>query len=536
MGRFIKHTSCDKCGSSDANAVYEDGSTYCFACKHSTNPNYKREDLTGMIDYQSVSRLPSNALAARGIDAEIVQQYGVKVEYDQGTGDEFKYYFPLYKQGVLCGYQVRELPKKLKRIGDTSGCAPFGAHIAGNGGKFLIVTEGAEDALAAVQMLRDKGKAYRVVASLGTDGWARNIEYYSSFDKVAICFDQDAAGIKAAGEFALALPSGRAVIMRWDGAEKDPNDLLRAGKSDKFLNALFKAEPYKPDCILYGEDVWTRIQNYTAPESIPYPPEWEILNEKMGGMRRGEISLWCAGTSVGKTSYVRRLKQHVLTNTDWKIGEVELEEAPEKTFRGLMQFHGKKRLGDMTPEEKRQVYEETYGTGRIFTLDHRAQYGRGESMMSKFNYLHYSLGVDIIFLDHITLAVSEFGEGGGLVEQDRMMSEFLEFVEKTNCHLCIISHLRKSPSGKKGFEEGAIPSEDDLKGSGSLKQISFDIIGVSRNKQHENDYERNVSQLHVLKCRETGNTGKADRLYWDMESMSLVPAMEAHQEEGEADF
>ena len=28
---FIKHTSCESCGSSDANAVYSDGSTYCFS-------------------------------------------------------------------------------------------------------------------------------------------------------------------------------------------------------------------------------------------------------------------------------------------------------------------------------------------------------------------------------------------------------------------------------------------------------------------------------------------------------------------------
>lgn len=489
-----------------------------------------------MLDYNDISKLPTAALAARGIDADIAAQYGVRVEYDQSTGEEAKYYFPLYKNGMLSGYQVRTLPKTIRRIGDSKDTLPFGANIAGNGGKFLIVTEGAEDALAAIQLLREKGKQYRVVAALGIDGWARNLEYYSKFEKVVICFDQDGAGIKAAGEFALALPSGTGVIMRWDGDEKDPNDLLRAGKADKFLNALFRAEPYKPDCILYGEDVWRRIENYSEPEYIPYPAEWVEMNRKAKGMRRGEISLWCAGTSVGKTSYIRRLKQHVLTNTDWKIGEVELEEAPEKTFRGLMQFHGKKRMADMTPEEKRKVYEETYGTGRIFTLDHRAQYGRGESMMSKFNYLHYSLGVDIIFLDHITLAVSEFGEGNGLVEQDRMMAEFLEFVEKTQCHLCIISHLRKSPSGKKGFEEGAVPSEDDLKGSGSLKQISFDIIGVSRNKQHPNEYERNVSQLHILKCRETGNTGMADRLYWDSESMSLVEAVEAPAEDGDPDF
>jgi len=29
---FIKHISCDHCGSSDGCALYTDGHTYCFAC------------------------------------------------------------------------------------------------------------------------------------------------------------------------------------------------------------------------------------------------------------------------------------------------------------------------------------------------------------------------------------------------------------------------------------------------------------------------------------------------------------------------
>jgi hypothetical protein len=36
---FVKHESCDACGSSDANAVYSNGSKFCFACeKHTPAP------------------------------------------------------------------------------------------------------------------------------------------------------------------------------------------------------------------------------------------------------------------------------------------------------------------------------------------------------------------------------------------------------------------------------------------------------------------------------------------------------------------
>lgn len=490
-----------------------------------------------MNSMEDIASLPVAALKRRGVDEATAKLYGVRVEYDE-NGEEACYYFPLYRDGSLVGYQAKKsaLPGGRKRgdvwrVGDTKGGCPFSPPRTFYGG-FCVVTEGAEDALSASQMLRSLGKNYLVVASLGTDSWKRQLEWFSSFKAVAIAFDQDEAGRLAAQEFAAALKPGQAKIVTW-GGKKDPNALLSLDDGAKvFYDAILKAKPYSPAGIIWGEEVWRRMESYVKPESIPYPDEWAALQAKTDGMRAGEISLWTAGTSVGKTSYIRRLKQHVLTNTEWNVGEVELEEVAEKTWRGLMQFYAGKRWHEMTMEERREAYEATYGSGRIFTLDHRSQYARGQSLVGKFKHLHYALDCRIIFLDHITLAVNEFGDGSGNTAQDQMMGEFLEFVETTGCHLCLISHLRKSGVGGKSFEEGAIPTEDDLKGSGSLKQISFDIIGVSRNKMHPDEYERNVSQLHIMKCRETGSTGPADRLHWDGDAQTLEPARE-YEGEGE---
>ena len=32
MSNFIKHIPCEKCGSSDANALFDDDHTYCYGC------------------------------------------------------------------------------------------------------------------------------------------------------------------------------------------------------------------------------------------------------------------------------------------------------------------------------------------------------------------------------------------------------------------------------------------------------------------------------------------------------------------------
>ena len=519
---------------------YEDGSAHCFACDYDEQPDKQKqpEDMEGMLEFKDIARLPVRELAARSISEIAAKLYGVKVESDPESGADAAYYFPLYNNSKLVGYQrkvAREPGARVKgdvaRVGETKGCAPFGANVAGHSGRMVVVTEGGEDCLAAYDLLLRKGKKYRIVATLGTDGWKRTIDYFSGYEKVIIAFDQDTAGKQAAADFAEALKPGQGVIARWDGPT-DPNALLIAGHEDRFIDALWRAKPHQPDGIITGEAVWTRMQNYVAPAFVPYPDEWAELNDKLEGIREAEITMLTGGTSVGKTAYTRRIKSHLLLNTDWSIGEVELEETGEKTWRGVMESVLGKRWKESTEDERREAYDLTYGTRRIHTLDHRSQYGRGQNLVGKFKHLHYGLGCKAIMLDHVTLAVHEFGDGiMGNPAQDQMMNEFLEFVEATGVHLFLISHLRKAPGGGKSFEEGAVPSLDDLKGSGSLKQVSFNIIGVSRNLQHEDEYERNVSQLHVLKCRETGKTGRCDRLYWDDESRSLVPARDPEPSE-----
>ena len=39
LSELITHGECDKCGSSDANALYSDGHMYCFSCETYTPPD-----------------------------------------------------------------------------------------------------------------------------------------------------------------------------------------------------------------------------------------------------------------------------------------------------------------------------------------------------------------------------------------------------------------------------------------------------------------------------------------------------------------
>jgi twinkle protein len=93
--------------------------------------------------------------------------------------------------------------------------------------------------------------------------------------------------------------------------------------------------------------------------------------------------------------------------------------------------------------------------------------------------------------------------------------------QELGVYIGLISHLKKAPQGRS-FEEGYVPSSDDLRGSGSIKQLSNNVYAISRNQQEEDERARNTSLLTVLKCRYTGRTGRADYLYFDEHTGRMV--------------
>jgi len=69
-----------------------------------------------------------------------------------------------------------------------------------------------------------------------------------------------------------------------------------------------------------------------------------------------------------------------------------------------------------------------------------------------------------------------------------------------------------------------MPSLDDIKGSGSIKQISYDIIAFARNMAAPSAEERNTVKMSVLKARTTGQTGPVSDLFYVNETGRMIEA------------
>jgi twinkle protein len=170
---------------------------------------------------------------------------------------------------------------------------------------------------------------------------------------------------------------------------------------------------------------------------------------------------------------------------------------------------------DVPIHKLKEGFDAVFGSNRILLLDHQGSVNDSK-LLDMIEYMAL-MGCGYIFLDHITLAVSEGANGlTGNEAVDSVMASLLSQVKRHNPWLGVISHLRKSPAGGKSFEEGIMPSLDDIKGSGSIKQICFQIIGFARNQVSEEPLDRSTVRFSVLKNRFSGLTGPACITYYDI--------------------
>jgi len=280
---------------------------------------------------------------------------------------------------------------------------------------------------------------------------------------------------------------------------------------------------YKPDNFVSGEKIWDSFKERSTVKSVPYPACLKGVNDKVFGQRLGEITLFTSGTGSGKSTVVKETILNLLDKTESKVGLISLEESIGDTATKLIGMSINKNIRmpeDVTEEEARKGYEKVFADERLILLDHQGSVA-DTSLLDRIEYLA-ALGCQYLILDHITIAVSEGVDGAtGNEAVDKVMSSLLKIVKRYNVHLTLISHLRKSSGEGKSFEEGIMPNLDSIKGSGSIKQISFDIIGFARNMMASEKSDRNIVKFAVLKSRFSGDTGPCGQASYNVNTGRL---------------
>lgn len=519
---LIKHMACDECGSSDGNGLYDDGHTYCYVCN-----TYKKGDGELVADRKPKSQSDLKVegeikeLLARRIREDTCKLWG----YRQGSafnkksgkseGAQLAYYYdPITLEPVAC--KARFANKEFTFLGNPKQAPLYGQWLWKPGGKIITVTEGEIDALSVSQANSNKWPVVSVqTGARGADKSCKAAyDYLNSFEKIVFMFDMDEPGREAAVKCAKLFPPGKAYIASLHGG-KDANDLLVAGRSGDIVNAIFNAQPYRPDGIVSAVDLWEEIAKEDETETTPYL--WEGLNDKLRGIRKRELVTITAGSGIGKSAICREIAYDLIVSHGFKVGYIALEESVKRSLLGFVGI-GVNKPVHITREgvddaELRAAYESI--APNLFLYDSFGSLDP-DDLIDRIRYLAVAMQCDVIVLDHISIAISGLEDIDERRALDVMMTRLRSLVEETGVALIVVSHLKR-PEGK-GHEEGAKTSLAQLRGSAAIAQLSDIVIGLERNQQGEDPNRTNV---RVLKNRFTGETGLACSLIYDRETGRL---------------
>ena len=517
QSKFIHHSPCVECGSRDNCGVYDDGHTYCFGCQ-----TYKRANGETIQETHNQKNLDMitdgivEALPSRKIDSDTCNKFNYQTGNYKGKPVHIANYYD--KDYNRVAQHIRFADKGFMWLGDLEKITLFGQQLWRDGGKTVIVTEGEIDCLSVSKIQNNKYPVVSVPsgATSAKKYIKRELEWLSKFENIVLMFDQDEAGIKATIECANILPVRKVKITKLPA--KDPNELLKQNRAVELYDAIWEAKRYTPQGIIEGTDTKDLLLKDDDVETIPYI--WNGLNEKLGGIRNGELVLLTAGSGTGKSQVCREIA-HNLINQKIKVGYIALEESVKRSLRGLVSI-GLNHLIHK-PEVRKQFTDEQILTEWNKIKDYVCFYDHfgsadTDDLMNRIRYMVQALDCKVIFLDHISIVVSGIAEGDERRTIDNLMTSLRKLVEEVRCAMFVVSHLKR-PEGK-GHEEGVQTSLSHLRGSHSLAQLSDAVIGFERNQQDE--IQNNIMKVRVLKNRFSGDTGIACDLIYNKQTGRLT--------------
>lgn len=497
------------CGSSDANSLYSDGHTFCFACEHyepgEGEPQAPKRN-NNMTDF---AQGEPTSLAKRGLTEESCRKYSYWIGKDKhGKTVQIANY---RRDGQIVAQKLRYPDKQFSFIGDSKKCGLFGQHLW-QPGRRLVITEGELDAISVAQALGLKWPVVSVPngAQGASKSIGRELEWVEGFDEVVLMFDMDGPGQEAAQEVALMLSPGKAKIASLP--RKDASEMLQHAEADGIVTAIYQAQTKRPDGILTFGDL--RERAIKPPEmGIPWP--WDELTALTYGRRYGEVYAFGAGTGVGKTDLFMEVAMFTATVCNEKVGLFYLEQPPVETAKRLAGKFASKRFhvpdGSWTTDELIAAFDTVNSTGNVWLYDHFGSTD-WDVVLGNMKHLAVAEGVKHFFLDHLTAFAAEADDEKKVL--DSIMAQMAGFAQQYGVIVYFISHLA-TPEGKP-HEEGGRVMIRHFRGSRSIGFWSHFMFGLERDQQAEDEGARNQTTFRVLKDRNTGQaTGKCLHFTYD---------------------
>jgi twinkle protein len=490
---FLQHEPCPECSSSNAGARYANGDLFCFKCEKTVEKGgrvLERAEETKR-DWTPLRGDPGD-VPSRGLKKTTLEKWG----YELAPGVQIANYFV---EGELVAQKLRRAGKKFSINGDGKNLPLYGQWLW-TGGKHIVITEGEIDALSMSQAFDLKWPVVSLPngAQSAEDAIARAYEWLDRFDRIVLMFDADKPGRDAVEKVAPLLPPGKVAVAEL--SHKDANEVLVQAGPGELMRAFWNAPTWRPDGIVSGAEFTLDKVRTAAVRGAPVP--YPVLQDKILGLRKGELTLLTAGSGIGKSTLARELAYHLHQQHGAAIGNVFLEEGNNKTAQGYVAIHHSVPLGKLrfdpallTDAQWQEALQEVVHK-RMWFYNHFGSLD-SKNLLTKLRYMATVCKVDYIILDHISIVTSglESSSEGERKDIDILMTRLRSLVEETGVGVLAIVHLKRVHG--KNFNEGAQVSLSDLRGSASLEQLSDNVIALERDQQVNEDTEPGAQFTHA---------------------------------------
>jgi hypothetical protein len=547
QGTLLEKTAHEKCGSSDALAVYEheDGRIdgYCWSCGAYEADPYGTGDGKQMTAHnnkpyqhrfsiQDVYALRCEGLPHRGLRPEIAKYFDIRTEFDQMTGTQLQsVYYPGIKHGQITGYKERSIASKsFSAVGDMKGVELFGQGQAkATGSRWLYITEGEDDAMILFQALLDNTKGTKYEAYLpavvsvpaGAGGVVRALSaqqgFLDSFDEIILVLDNDEPGQEAVSKALQILPLQKVKIASLP--MKDACAMYEAGRGEELVKIVkWKTTQPKIASVATAKDIKQEAKN---PPVWGEPWPWKTLTDLTYGIRQGIIGVG-AGVGVGKSSIWHQTQQKLIFDGGAKVGLFMLEEPNDITLKKLA---GKQVGLDFTSPEggfTQQQLEDAIDLipDEVCIYRHRGTKD-WEDVKQALKHMVLVENVKYIFVDPLTALVAHLSSSEANDELNKIFSEIAGLIEDLHFTFMYGAHLNPPKVGAS-HEEGGRVTLAQFTGSKAMIKWSHYIFGAERNTQADNAIERNTLTFRVLKDRDFGRTGTTFPLSYDPSTGRLL--------------
>lgn len=519
-------------------SIYADGK-FCQSCGYLEKSVVKEPE----EKYSALISGIVQGLNDRGLSEKTCEKYNIRTTLYTGklngedVVDEPVRVYPYYDNGKVVKQKLKSAldKKKQSQRGNTKVKGLFGQHLFHPSDKIpIVVTEGEEESAVIWQVAGIPAVSIPNGAGNAAKDLSPHLEWLSGFREVLLAFDMDDPGREAFNQCVGLFEPGK--VKKVNYLKKDANEMLLAGQSDEIKKCLWNAECVRPDTIVFIEDILDQVMEEPA-WGNPFP--WPSMTKATYGLRRGELYMIAAASSIGKTETVRELITAMIEN-DQRVGYFTFEQKPYQTaqrligaslnFRlhlpGCEGWKDKDRIlkqADMLRDNKVAFYDVASGPASL------------EKVRVNIRFLAKAYGMKFFIVDNLkALAARPFIEGKRVAMHEYAsicMSEFSNMCKELDINIVVLNHLSESKISKQAYistspknadeylsrtaedmekfvnregltwESGRFPTLDDVFSGGATKDMCDWIIVLARNRISEDKEIHRTMFVRFLKTR-----------------------------------